>query len=271
MKRVVLAALALVACAGFVALGIWQLERRSWKLDLIQRVDQRVHAAPVAAPGPSEWPNAHELRPWQEARGKREPPSSTVQVPQAASGQHTTVANDFRQQNEYRRVVATGHFLHDRETLVQAVTQSGAGFWVLTPLQTSTGFTVLINRGFVPLDRRDPTTRRAGQIDGETTITGLLRVTEPQGGFLRKNDPAANRWYSRDVQAIAAARGVSQAAPYFIDAADTPVPGGLPIGGLTVITFRNNHLQYALTWFTLAAIAAGFLILIFRRAPDATE
>jgi surfeit locus 1 family protein len=235
VKRVVLTALALVACAGFVALGVWQLERRSWKLDLIQRVDERVHAEPAAAPAPSEWPSVD------------------------------------AQCCEYRRVRVEGHFLHDRETHVQAVTEAGAGFWVLTPLQTSEGFTVLINRGFVPLDRRDPATRQAGQIDGVATVTGLLRLTEPQGGFLRKNDPAANRWYSRDVQAISEARGLSRAAPYFIDAGAAPVPGGLPLGGLTVITFRNNHLQYAFTWFTLAAIAAGFVILIFRRAPDATE
>ena len=86
---------------------------------------------------------------------------------------------------------------------------------------------------------------------GPVTVTGLLRVTEPEGIFLRANDPAAERWYSRDVAAIAARRGLRTTAPYFIDA--DAASGGYPVGGLTVIAFRNNHLAYALTWFALAA------------------
>jgi surfeit locus 1 family protein len=204
----------LLAIAVFLGLGVWQVERRAWKLDLIARVDARLAAAPVAGPGPDAW----------EALG-----------PDSA----------------YTRVTATGHFLNDRETPVLAVTVRGSGDWILTPLVTP-GFTVLVNRGFVPPDRRDPATRTAPE--GEVTVSGLLRLTEPHGGFLRANDPAGGRWYSRDVAAIAAAQHLDGAvAPYFIDADATPNPGGLPVGGLTVVSFRNAHLSYALTWFALAA------------------
>lgn len=226
MKRALLIALALVATIGFVALGVWQVERRAWKLDLIARVEAGTRAVPVAVP----WPGL-----------------------------------DVRA-SEYRRVMVTGSFLHDRETLVQALTERGAGFWVLTPLDTAKGM-VLINRGFVPTEHRDPATRAGGQAIGPVTVTGLLRVSEPKGGFLRSNDPAGDRWYSRDVPAIAAARGIGQTAPFFIDADATPNPGGWPVGGLTVLRFNNNHLVYALTWFGLAGISLAALFLLLRRKP----
>jgi surfeit locus 1 family protein len=117
----------------------------------------------------------------------------------------------------------------------------------------------------VPPPRRDPATRPQGQIEGVTTVTGLLRISETGGAYLRANEPAANRWYSRDVAAIAAARGLTDVAPYFIDA---DASGGQsdagPIGGLTVIAFSNNHLQYALTWFGLALMVVGGAFLVLR-------
>lgn len=164
--------------------------------------------------------------------------------------------------DEYRRVTATGSFLHDRATLVQAATVRGPGFWVLTPLRQTNGTILLINRGFVPLDAR---TRYARPV-GTVRVTGLLRLTEPRGGFLRSNDPAANRWYSRDIAAIATARALPATANYFIDADADPQSQALPIGGLTVIRFPNNHLVYALTWFSLAAMTAGAYILLMRQS-----
>jgi len=134
---------------------------------------------------------------------------------------------------------------------------------VLTPLRTTDGNVVLVNRGFVPPERREPATRRDADT-GAVTVTGLLRMTEPKGAFLRTNDPSANRWYSRDVAAIAAARGLAPVAPFFIDADATLNPGGYPIGGLTVITFANNHLIYALTWFALAFMLANACLSIVR-------
>ena len=209
--------LAVLFFALFVALGTWQVQRRTWKLDLIARVEQRVHAPPVAAPGPAEWPQV-------------------------------SVARD-----EYRHVTVTGTFLDQSQTLVQAATELGAGYWVLTPLRTPAGSIVLVNRGFVSSDDR-------GRVPpgGETaTVTGLLRITEPGGAFLRHNNPAANRWYSRDVQAIARARGLGNVAPYFIDEEARGGAMSLPVGGLTVIRFHNSHLVYAITWYTLALMVAG--------------
>jgi len=223
--------LSLTAFAILIALGVWQIERRAWKLALINRVEQRVHAPAQPIPAPAAWPAV-------------------------------TAAND-----EYRHVTLEGRFLHDRETLVQAVTEEGPGYWVLTPLQRRDGTQVLVNRGFVPTDRRDASTRQGGNPEGQVEITGLLRVTEPKGGFLRNNVPQHNRWYSRDVAAIATARGLHDVAPFFVDAdagsqsAQGPVQG--PIGGLTVIRFPNNHLIYALTWFALAFMLAGKLFVTF--------
>ena len=102
------------------------------------------------------------------------------------------------------------------------------------------------------------------------TVTGLLRASEPGGGFLRANDPARDRWYSRDVAAIARARGLGEVAPFFIDADATPNPGGYPVGGLTVVAFRNDHLVYALTWFGLAGLSLFGVLLLgrTRRSPE---
>jgi surfeit locus 1 family protein len=163
--------------------------------------------------------------------------------------------------DEYRRVTATGDWLADRSTLVQAVTALGSGYWVLTPLARDDGTTVLVNRGFVPADRRDPPSWRTEGPQGRT-VRGLLRVSEPGGAFLRTNDPASNRWFSRDVAAIAAARGLSRVAPYFIDAERAPGDSGLPVAGLTVIAFSNNHLVYAITWGALAVMVAAGAIFV---------
>lgn len=218
----------LIVFVILMALGVWQVERRTWKLALIDRVEQRVHAAAQPIPSRDSWPAI-------------------------------TAAND-----EYRHVSVSGRFLHDRETLVQAVTEEGPGYWVLTPLRRDDGTTILINRGFVPSERREASTRRDGNPDGQVEITGLLRITEPKGGFLRDNVPQHNRWYSRDVAAIAVARGLQNVAPFFVDADAGSQSAGGPIGGLTVIRFPNNHLIYAVTWFALAFMLAGRLFVTFR-------
>ncbi len=226
-RRAAFAAAALIAALALAALGVWQLERRVWKHELIATVDARIDAAPVAAPGPDTWPAINAKR------------------------------------DAYRRVTATGVFRHDRETLVQAVTDRGAGYWVLTPLETP-GFTLLVNRGFVPTNRRDPETRAAGNVAGTAAVTGLLRVTEPGGAFLRTNDPAKDRWFSRDVAEIAKARGLARTAPYFVDADAKPSPGGYPVGGLSVVQFRDHHMVYALTWFALCALSLFFAWRLWR-------
>ncbi len=151
----------------------------------------------------------------------------------------------------YRRVTATGVFERARDSFVQASTVRGPGWWVITPLRTTDGRVILINRGYIPGRSAPP------PASGPISVTGLLRLTEPGGGFLRSNDPAADRWYSRDVAAIAARRGLGATAPYFIDADATATTKNGPVGGLTVIRFPNNHLAYAVTWFILAIMAVG--------------
>ena len=137
------------------------------------------------------------------------------------------------------------------------MTEPGPVCWYLPPC-VGPRSPVIVNRGFVPAERRADHSR----LDGPVRVTGLLRVTELGGAFLRSNDPAADRWYSRDVAAIAEAKQLGPVAPYFIDADKTPNPGGYPVGGLTVVAFRNSHLSYALTWFALAILTeVGIVIL----------
>ncbi len=217
---------------GLVALGNWQLRRLDWKLDLIERIETRVGAQPVAAPPRADW---NEIE---------------------------------RRRHEYLRVTTRGRFLHEHETLVQALTERGGGYWVLTPLRTPAGEILLINRGFVPSEALAQW-RRAERPVGEQRITGLLRLSEPGGIPLRRNDPAADRWYSRDVDAIARARGLAGAAPYFVDADAAPNPGGLPVGGLTRLSFRNAHLVYALTWYGLALLLTAMTAYaVYRERVD---
>jgi surfeit locus 1 family protein len=243
---------ALILFASFVALGTWQVHRRTWKLELIARVDERVHAPAAPAPAASQWPEV-------------------------------TAAN-----SEYRHVRVSGTFLNESETLVQATTELGAGYWVLTPLRQSDGTIVLVNRGFVPPEHQDRAAHGAGEPTAPATVTGLLRMTEPGGAFLRHNNPADNRWYSRDVQAIAASRGLSRVAPYYIDSDANPGDRRLtavatdgtdvgananasnsaaaiaPIGGLTIIQFHNSHLIYLITWYTLALMVVGGMWIVIR-------
>ncbi|MDX3810267.1 SURF1 family protein [Bosea thiooxidans] len=232
MRRLALLGFIGLLFVVFVGLGIWQVERRSWKLDLIARVDARAHAPAAPAPGPEEWAGI-------DAAGA-----------------------------EYSKVALEGRYLSGAETLVKAVTEKGPGFWVLAPFRSARGFTVLVNRGFVPEDRRDQSERSDAVARGETRLVGLLRLGEPGGGFLRGNDPAGGRWYSRDVTAIAQARGLGAVAPYFVDADAASEPGPLPLGGLTVIRFRNTHLIYALTWFCLAGMSAWAGLYILRRRAE---
>lgn len=225
--RLVITALALLLFSIFIALGTWQVFRLQWKEDLIARVDARVHQAPTALPPPAQWPQLNGAK------------------------------------DEYRHVRASGIWLPEKSARVQAVTDFGSGYWLMTPLKLSDGSVVWINRGYIAPALKLPLPAP----HGEQTITGLLRMSQPGGAFLRKNDPAADRWFSRDVQALASARGLRQVAPFFIDADATPgqdKPESGPVGGLTVVRFANNHLGYALTWFALAAMVAAAWFWILR-------
>jgi surfeit locus 1 family protein len=220
LKTILFALAAVVGEILLVGLGVWQVERRTWKLDLIDRVDRRIAAPVSAAPGPDLWPKI-------------------------------SCSND-----EYRHVRVAGHFLDVRPVLVKALTEQGSGYWVLAPFEADEGFKVLVNRGFVPDEVAARVRNEAQGHQGPTAVVGLLRITEPSGSFLRSNDPDQDRWYARDVAAIGVKLGIADLAPYFIDADASMNGAGQPVGGLTVVSFPNNHLIYAVTWFSLAIMLA---------------
>ena len=225
----------------FTGLGIWQLQRLDWKRELIATVDARIHADSIPVPDSADW--AH------------------LDVEALV----------------YQRVRISGIFDHSAEVQSLAVSELGSGYWVMTPLQLDGGGTVLVNRGFVPQSMRDPKTRSATSPMGKVVVTGLLRSSEPEGGFMRDNDPDTGRWYSRDVEAIAQAKRLSgPVAPFFIDAYTSDDIAGsndeFPRGGLTVITFRNTHLSYALTWFALAILGlVGIALLLRERRKEGSS
>jgi surfeit locus 1 family protein len=234
--------LALLLIVLFAGLGTWQVWRLQWKLDLIARVEARVHAAPAPLPSRTSW------------------------------------AGITPESDEYRRLRLHGTYLYDLTTPVQALTEQGSGYWLLTPMCTTEGTIVLVNRGFIPagLGARTRYTpqRAAGNpcaaAGPAADVTGLLRTSERNGAFTRTNDPSANRWYTRDVAAIAGARGI-QAAPFFVDAAAGQNPPGSPdqpVGGLTVVKFPNSHLVYAFTWYALALMVAGAWWWVARRGDE---
>lgn len=232
--RVIVASIiALLFLGVFTALGIWQVQRLGWKLDLIERVDARVAAPPVPSPGPQEWPSI-------------------------------TAAQD-----EYRHVELRGTFLNDEEVQIYTPSSFGPSYWILTPLQRDDGTVVMVNRGLVPEDRKDPADHTTP--DGPQEITGLLRLTEDKGWlFSQDNRPEDGVWYRRDISSITATKGLQNAAPYFVDQ-DMTDPRGFPRGGQTVVKFRNSHLSYAITWFALALLSvAGWAVVLraeLRRDP----
>lgn len=249
-KKLAWSSLAGFLFVTFCGLGIWQLLRLESKLELIAQVESRAFGHPVVAPGPESW---------------------------------TQMGRDGF---EYLRLQVTGRFLEEHTVYTLAVTKLGSGFWMLTPLRTTEGFDVWVNRGFVPA-RPSPehsaadlanrlATEPARQNLQHQSVLGLLRLSEPDGGFLRANKPEEERWYSRDVLAMSAYRGLTHTAPYFVDAfevRDTTLMHSkkqgksapahnsgqalAPVPGLTVLKFHNNHLVYALTWFGLALMVAG--------------
>jgi surfeit locus 1 family protein len=203
--------------ALLIGLGVWQLQRLEWKEGLIAKIEARTKAPPV---------------PLAEA------------VRRAGAGEDVS----------YLRVRAEGSFEHAHELYLYALSDGEAGWHVITPLKTEAGGTVLVDRGFVPGDKQDPAARAEGQIAGPVSIVGLARMKQAQAMFDPDNEPGANRWFWRDLDAMIAAEGFerSEVAPFLLEAERGDVPGGWPRGGETQLAIRNDHLQYALTWFLLA-------------------
>jgi surfeit locus 1 family protein len=211
-----------IACAilfaVLIGLGVWQLQRLHWKLGLIDEVKRNLSGTPLTLD--------HALALGRDA--------------------------------QYHRVRLDGRFDNAKEAYVFGTGLQGAPvFHVIVPFRSDGGRVLLVDRGIVPRDRRDPATRTRGLIDGETVVAGVWRDPDPPGAFTPKPDLKKRIWYSRDVSDIARADDITPAAPVIVEADATPNLGGWPKGGQTEVNFRNEHLQYAITWFLMAAGLLG--------------
>jgi surfeit locus 1 family protein len=219
------------ALALLVGLGLWQLQRLEWKQGLIAQIEQRAHAEPISL---------------------------------ADGIARTNAGEDV----SYLRVRVEGRFDNAKERYLYALSDGTPGWHVITPLTTSEGQVVLIDRGFVPNAFKEPSSRTQGEINDTVTVTGLARQPETRGLFVSDNEPAENRWFWRDLGAIfrsmfegATAPAI---APFILEAERSDVPGGWPLGGQTKLDLPNKHLQYALTWFLLALCLVVIYVVYVR-------
>jgi surfeit locus 1 family protein len=223
----------LVAFIILLGLGTWQVQRLHWKENILHIIDQRTHAAPISL---------------AEAEALFSSKGDVDYVP----------------------VKVTGTFVHEGERHFFSTWQGASGFDVYTPLHLSDGRYLLVDRGFVPYELKDAAKRPEGQVAGEVTVTGLARnpLTQKPSRMIPDNDPAKNIFYWKDRDAMAATARLPagyRLVPFLVDANNAPNPGGLPVGGVTIIDLPNNHLQYAVTWYGLAAALVGVLFFWLRR------
>lgn len=217
------------ALIAMLALGTWQVQRLEWKEALIAERDARVAAPGIAAPGTDA---------------------------------------DLREL-EFRRVSLSGRFLNGQEMFLAARSMNGnVGYHVVTPFLLASGAAVLVDRGWIPLDRKEPSARLEGEIEGETEIEGLIREGGRKGWFIPDNRPAENFWFYVDVPAMAAHAGLAEVRPYFVEAGPAMNPGGFPIGGQTRLKLPNDHLQYAITWYLLALALAVIYLIYHHVTPE---
>ncbi|MGO8100677.1 SURF1 family protein [Rhizobium leguminosarum] len=228
--------LVLIALAILISLGTWQVERLHWKEGLIADIAARQAAGPV--------------------------PLADIEAMAAAGG-------DI----EYRKVSATGRYINNKERHFFATWRGQTGYYIYTPLELADGRILFVNRGFVPFDNKEPETRMQGQLTDQQTVTGLAREKLPgkPSWVVPDNDVAKNIFYWKDLDVMAESVGLEKASviPFFVDADSTPNPAGLPIGGVTQMDLPNNHLQYAFTWYGLAAVLLVVVAISwFRKAPQ---
>lgn len=221
------------ALAILLSLGTWQVNRLHWKESLLADIQERSTAAPV------------DVATLERLLSTGEPV-------------------------DYRHATAGGRYLHDKERHFLATFEGQSGFYIYTPLELADGRYLLVNRGFVPYDRKESAGRAEGQIEGAQTVTGLARaeLTEKPSSLVPDNDEQANIFYWKDLSRMAASVDLpaDRVLPFFLDADSTPVAGGLPRGGVTQIDLPNNHMQYVITWYGLAvALVAVAVAGLFRR------
>ncbi len=236
--------LAIPALALLLGLGHWQMQRKAWKDQLVAEIKARTAGQPKS------------LDAVMGALTASHPPGEDGGV------------------GEYTRVRVRGSFDHNRELFLYAPNpRLGPGFHVYTPLEidrASCDRFVIVNRGFVPEGLRRPDQRVAGQVGvgGPVEVVGLLRFAEKPGNFTPANEPHKNLWFWRDWQAMtkAAASGANDCPlPFFLDAEAEPAnPGGWPRGGTTNLDIPNRHLEYALTWYGLAATLIAVFVAFAR-------
>jgi surfeit locus 1 family protein len=208
------------------ALGVWQVQRLQWKTALIAERQARRVAPPLDG------------------------------LPAAFDP-----AKD-----DFRKVRIVGTFRNDQEMFLAARSRRGnPGYDVVTPFSVKGDGVILINRGWIPLQRKEPVTRAPGQIEGETAVIGYLRVPPKQGWFVPDNEPKRNFWFWIDVPAMAQYAGLKAVKPYFLDAGPAENRGGYPLGGVTRFELPNDHLQYAITWFAMTVIGITVYLLYHRR------
>ncbi|EJC73934.1 hypothetical protein Rleg10DRAFT_2406 [Rhizobium leguminosarum bv. trifolii WSM2012] len=226
--------LVLIALSILISLGTWQVERLHWKEGLLADIAARQAAAPV--------------------------PLAEIEAMAASGG-------DI----EYRKVTATGRYINNKERHFFATWQGQTGFYVYTPLELADGRTLLVNRGFVPYENKEPEMRMQGQLTDQQTVTGLARAKLPgkPSWVAPDNDVAKNIFYWKDLDVMAESVGLEKARviPFFVDADSTPNPAGLPIGGVTQVDLPNDHLQYAFTWYGLAAVLVVVVAISWFRKP----
>lgn len=230
------AATTIVIVATLLSLGVWQLERRADKLALIAALDERLSATPVPVPPAARW---SELTPAKD---------------------------------EFRRVTLSGVIEARNQAGVFATSTplrkdvSGTGIWAFAPMTLAGGETVVVNRGFVP-DGQDAQQGAGGPV----TLTGYVRFPEASGWLTPQADRAKRLWFARDHVAMARALGWAEPlrlAPFYIDVEGPVPPSGIPKPGPLQVNLKNDHLQYAVTWFLLAAavlVAFGFWLRGARR------
>ncbi|WP_169567785.1 SURF1 family protein [Sneathiella limimaris] len=216
-----------------LGLSLWQINRYSWKVDLLDNLEQQLAEQPQQLP---------------------------------------SVVDDIEEWN-YRRVFLTGEFLHDKEIHLFAHAEKGLkGFQIITPFKRSDADTiVLVNRGWVPEYKKEADDRAEGNITGEIRISGIVRKPwEKSYSFLPESNAESNVWLYGELDAMAAHLNLT-VEPVFVELDKMDVPGGFPKGGQTRITVPNNHVEYAITWFGLAvAMLVIYGLYGMRKAKNKT-